>query len=143
VTGVFTANFATNYDWSAMLTNYNWYSSYAATSVQAIARLMYDVGVAVNMNYGTNASTAYMGGLASAFSTYFRYTRGTYVQTNTASLALRLWQDLVLLRPLAVSFPGHAIVADGASSDSGTNVFHFNYGWGGNNDGWYLELIRK
>jgi hypothetical protein len=70
---------------------------------------------------------------------YFSYRPSERLERadNTALYDQKLRDDILAGRPVPMSIPGHAILADGLSADSGTNYFHINYGWGGNNDGWY------
>jgi len=139
VTGFHSRVFADTYDWDNMLNRYSSYSTYSSNTTMAISELMYEAGVAVEMNYRTNGSAASMRNLSSALNQYFSYTTPNYVKRadNTALYDQRLRDNLFAEHPVPASIPGHAILIDGLSADSNTNYFHVNYGWGGSNDGWY------
>lgn len=118
-------------------------------SVNAVATLMYHCGVAVEMNYGVSASGAYVDeytvGKQSAeyaMRTYFgysdvqyesRYSLGDVAWTNL------LKQELSANRPLLYrgqgSEGGHAFICDGYDA---SGYFHFNWGWNGSYDGYFL-----
>lgn len=148
VTGVFPAVFFDAYDWTNMITNYNAYTSYPSNQEYAVAELMYEVGVACEMDYGSfsndGGSSAALSDLRDGLLRFFYYETNSYLVRTSSPAAFddRLRQDLFARLPVPCSVTnrngtGHAIVADGLSSDAGTNFFHFNYGWGGVNDGWY------
>ena len=75
--GTLTANFgATTYNWNAMT------NSCTGTD-SAIATLIYQCGVAVNMDYGVSGSSATMTSAVNAFKNYFKYT--TVLSANKSS----------------------------------------------------------
>ncbi len=130
--GTLSANFgATRYNWGAMpwgsVTEYN----------TAVATLLYHAGVSLEMHYGPDGSGAYTGWVAVALKTYFKY-KDTVTYEHRASFSTGVWEnklrtELDAHRPLVYrgnGTGGHAFVCDGYS---GTNYFHFNWGW----DGWY------
>ena len=140
-----TANFgATTYDWEAMLPSYT--SSASENSQMAVATLMYHCGVAVDMGYDCNAgheSGAVTSKVPVALATYFGY--DSHYQSirkdiyPADSLAAILYDELALQHPILVSGQnsagGHAFVCDGYD---GKGCFHFNWGWGGQSDGYFL-----
>ena len=128
------------YDWDNMLLDYG--SSYTTEEQNAVARLMVDVGYAVDMDYGTTASGATSSSVASALPTYFGYSntiksvyRSSYGLTDWTNL---LYDELAADRPVYVSGSntqgGHAFVLDGYRD----GYFHINWGWGGTSDGYFL-----
>lgn len=139
------ANFgATTYDWEAMLPSYT--SSSSESSQQAVATLMYHCGVAVDMGYDCNASHesgAVTSKVPVALATYFGY--DSHYQSirkdiyPADSLATIIYEELTLQHPVLVSGQnnsgGHAFVCDGYD---GKGYFHFNWGWGGRSDGYFL-----
>ena len=143
VTGIFSAVFSDPYDWANMLTNYWPYSSYGTTEVDAVSELMYELGVAVNMDYGSfsneggSTASSYRLGQTMFSNFYYEATSYRLRSTNITAFDECLRSELAVGKPTIVSITNHAIVADGLSPDGGTNWFHFNYGWGGQNDGWY------
>ena len=145
--GNLSANFgATTYNWSSM-------PNTVTSTNNAVATLTYQVGVSVDMNYGigsTGGSGAYVISSRSpvthcteyALKTYFGYKntlqgieRVNYSQTNWINL---LKAELNASRPIIYagfgSGGGHCFVADGYDNN---DYFHFNWGWGGNADGYF------
>ncbi len=141
--GQLCAEFDTShYVWSAMP------SSVGKTNNQ-VAKLMYDCGVSVGMDYSPTGSGAnVLGGAPSAensYVQYFGYDPNTingamyrsYTETNWIAL---LENELNNKRPMQfqgfdASQGGHSWVCDGYSA---TNEMHMNWGWSGYNDGYYL-----
>ena len=147
--GTLSANFATSYSWSNMPNSLS--SSSSSTQVSAVAKLVYHVGVAVEMNYGACGSGAYSIGYRTptlpsaenALITYFKYAN-TLVGIEEKDYTLSVWKniiynELVNSRPVLYggsgSSGGHAFVCDGYQSS--TDKFHFNFGWGSYCDGYY------
>ncbi|MDP3442357.1 MAG: C10 family peptidase [Ignavibacteria bacterium] len=142
--GTLSANFgSTTYQWSSM-------PNVVSSSNNAVATLMYQVGVSVDMQYSPESSGAYVISEASpitycseyALKTYFGYEntlkgllRDNYSQAEWISL---LKKELDAGRPILYDGDGdgggHCFVADGYDSN---NYFHFNWGWGGDSDGYY------
>lgn len=135
--GIQFVNFASaTYDWTEMPL----YSSNTE-----VAKLMYHCGVSVNMDYNISAnggSLAYSNAIPSALINYFHYKssaclkhKSSYSNNNWISL---LKAELNAARPIEYvgygSEGGHAFICDGYDS---RNYFHFNWGWNGNNDGYY------
>ena len=135
---------STNYQWSAMPNN-------VTSSNTAVATLMYHCGVAVEMNYGISGSPDYgssaqtCGSFPSAeqaYKTFFDYkntlhgvVKSNYTPTQWVNV---LKTELNAARPIhyrgSGSQGGHSFICDGYNN---SNLFHFNWGWGGNNDGFY------
>ena len=149
--GTLSANFgSTTYAWSNMPTQL----TQSSTSAQktAVATLMYHCGVSVDMNYGsasTGGSGAYVISSASpithcaehALKTYFNYKttmQGKLKKNFTdAQWISMLKNDLDAGRPILYAGfgdGGHAFVCDGYDN---SNKFHFNWGWSGQNDGYF------
>lgn len=150
--GTLTADFDTVYPWGSMPNSLGWNSSNA--QINAVALLMYHVGVSVEMDYGVNSSGAqilesYGASSERSLKRYFRYSpelRGLRKSYFTASE----WDSIMLVemhygRPvLYTGFgndAGHAFVIDGCStninSSTGLRYFHVNWGWGGYYDAYY------
>lgn len=136
--GTQSANYgATTYNWSAMtddVSNYN----------TSVAKLIYHMGVAVNMNYAADGSGSQTDYAATALKTYFKYSntistknRWSYSETSWKTL---LKDNLNLNRPMVYSGSdqasgGHAFNCDGYDD---ADYFHFNWGWGGYSNGYFL-----
>ncbi len=136
ITGAHSAVFSDAYDWSSMQSAYSAYGANPPTAEDAVAELMYELGVAAGANYehsGTSASTSTLG---TRLGEYFFFEPCEWQSTQPA-LIVPMEADLRAGFPCIVSIPGHAIVADGLMVDSGTTTYHFNYGWGGTNNGWW------
>lgn len=123
------------YDWDNMIDNYET-TSYTAEQAEAVARLMADVGKALGTNYTSEGS-----GTATDFMPLFfnfKYNKGTPCHENLTEV---MKAELDQSRPMLYSAmpvgegSGHELVVDGYTSN---NYFHFNYGWGGSFDGFYI-----
>ena len=132
-------NFNVNY-------NFNDMGNVSPTTSSAqnnVARLMYHCGASVKMNYGPEWSGAYSKDVITAITTYFGYDKSAtlvYKQSYTdAQWTDLLKQELNANRPLYYAgnnqtYGGHAFVCDGYDTN---NLFHFNWGWSGQEDGYY------
>jgi len=132
------------FNWSSMSNTYS-----AGATNDAVATLMNAVGRAVEMDYGTSSSGAYVSGVAPALTTYFDYDYRT-------ELLFRDYTDgdweSILKEQIDLSLPvfyggqnssgtsAHAFVLDGYNS---SGQFHFNWGWGGSADGWFVTTVLK
>ena len=115
----------TNYYWSYMplesLTTDNTY----------VANLMYDCGVAVNMNYEVGNSSAWPS--ASAMNTFFRY-RGTVENTSDHENGLK--DSIIAHLPVVICSSSHTVVVCGYR-DTLAPYYYMNAGWNGSSNGWY------
>lgn len=131
------------YDWSLMPGKYQ-NGQYGEKEASAVAKLMYDCGVAVNMQYSYDGSGAYMSDVIPALSNYFMYKQSFYqiYTDNLSGRESRLKKELDCRRPVIIGGDGieggHAFVCDGYDSNS---YFHYNFGWGGIGDGYYLASV--
>lgn len=126
------------YDWSAML------NSTSAFNYE-MAEIQRDCGVAVEMDYSWEGSGAYSTDVVPAIKSYFGYsnTATYYARTGWSAWKLYLEQQLVdLNQPVYYSGQspegGHAFCVDGLQEQSDDTYYHFNFGWGGYSNGWYL-----
>ena len=128
------------YDYQNMLSNYD--GGYSETQGNAVAALMYDIGTAVKMQYGVSESGAFDIDVPVAMSTYFRYAKDmrlVYRETYSDSEWTELLKTALNTGPLYFSGidaygGGHAFVLDGYTDQ---DYFHINYGWNGQNNGYY------
>ncbi len=132
----------TYYEWDLMLDVYK-NGSYTMEEANAVATLMRQCGAAVDMMYTPWASGAYSHNVPVALYTYFGYTEGMRLMWRDYH-SMSEWNDIVYAeleakRPVyysgSSSAGGHAFVCDGYL---GNNFFHFNWGWGGYQDGYFL-----
>lgn len=107
----------------------------------ALANLLYHTSVSVKMNYRTDASGAYMSNAADALVKNFKYASNLelYYEQSAKDIDLRLREELNAGRPVIYSAinsnsGAHAFICDGVWDD----YFHFNMGWGGKSNGYYL-----
>ena len=110
--------------------------------VEAIATLLYHCGVAVNMNYGPAASVCNSNKIVAALSTYFRYP-ATVEYIERGGLSSDVWINYLkgeldegapFMYGGSGNYGGHVWTCDGYRDD---NYFHFNWGWGGQQNGYY------
>ena len=111
----------------------------------AIAQLMYDCGVATNMTYATNGSGTELTYAVNALVKNFCYDKDIRLEYRKF-YDDDVWENMVYDNlskgmPLVCSGSAnfverHAYVCDGYRSDG--NLFHFNWGWGGYDDGYFL-----
>jgi len=144
--GTLYANFGgTQYDWNNM-------PNRVTSSNNAVATLMYHCGVSVDMSYGVSAtggSGAYVisnytnteNCAEYAFKNYFGYQSSAHGEmkdyTSDSQWKSMMRADLDASRPLVYAGfgdGGHCFVCDGYDN---SDKFHFNWGWDGQNDGFY------
>lgn len=134
-----TANFEHDYDWANMPTKYTVGNDEA---FDGVARLMSDLGVAVEMKYAKGGSGASMEDLLTALKKYFGYSKYARLLA-IADLGAEVWNDRlraeidanrpILYSALDSNKGGHSFVIDGYKDES----FSVNWGWGGYCDGFY------
>ena len=134
-----TANFEHDYDWASMPAKYDGTNDAA---FDGVARLMADLGVAVEMQYAKNGSGAYIGNMISALQTYFGYSKLTYL-ASVDDMEAEAWNaklrgEIDANRPILYSASdasagGHSFIIDGYKDES----FSVNWGWGGYCNGFY------
>lgn len=115
-------------------------------AADAVSLLMYHCGVAVDMQYKLTGSGSYDSDAAAALIKYFGYDKGMK-QAYRAVYTDDEWQQLLLEelsqgRPLFYSAhtrsnEGHSFICDGFD---GNGYFHFNWGWSGMANGYYLVV---
>ena len=137
--GTLSSNFASHtYNWANMLDVYadnNW----TTTQASAVAQLMYDCGVAMDMDYG-ESSGATNGGILTAATTYFNYNSQIIMRNgySTAQFQQAMTSCLDEGKPLLFTGQGtgggHAFVVDGYAVNG---YFHVNWGWSGISDGYF------
>ena len=144
--GTLYANFGgTQYDWNNM-------PNRVTSPNNAVATLMYHCGVSVDMSYGvaaTGGSGAYVISQYTnsencaefAFKNYFGYKSSAHGEmkdnTNDSQWKSMMRTDLDAGRPLVYAGfgnGGHCFVCDGYDN---SDMYHFNWGWDGQNDGYY------
>ena len=142
--GTLSANFGnTTYQWASMPDVVN-------STNNAVATLMYHVGVSMDMNYSPQGSNAYVisyngqieNSAEGALKKYFGYKptlKGIEKKNYTDAHWINLLKtELDQNRPVIYAgfsqTVGHAFVCDGYDNNQ---FFHFNWGWGGAYDGYF------
>ena len=135
------ANFgATTYDWEHMPDRLGGASQ---EEIEAVALLMYHCGVSVDMQFSPSGSGANSWDVPDAIQRYFSYSNHATLKSRD-QYSLMNWQNM-LKESHDMGWPvyysgfsdsgGHAFVCDGYDDD---DLFHFNWGWGGSSDGWFV-----
>lgn len=139
------------YDWQhmgAIITMYD------TVKRNAIARLIYDCGISVDMYYAPSASSSYLYKTQTALYDYFKYKR--YIAyAERSNFDDDVWQNM-MIENLDMKYPilyggqdasagGHAFVCDGYESDTNNQfLFHFNWGWSGFGNGYFnLDIMNS
>lgn len=142
---------ATTFDYSLMLPSYcHWdydlgeliQDTYTDEQAQEVAKLGRYCGQAVEMDYSPEGSGAYTSDQLAAMKS-FGYSSSAQLKSkygNTTQWETMIRTELDAGRPILYSASdpsagGHAFICDGYNS---SNYYHFNYGWYGTCDGWYL-----
>lgn len=135
------ANFGqTTYHWDLMPDRLGGASQ---EEIEAVALLMYHCGVAVDMGFSPNGSGANSWDVPHAIRQYFSYSNNATLKSRD-EYSLTNWQNM-LKESFDIGWPvyysgysnsgGHAFVCDGYDDN---DLFHFNWGWGGSSDGWFV-----
>lgn len=126
------------FDWENMLNQY-YIGEYNKTQGNAVAKLMQACGYSVRMRYGSTASAAYSEQVGNALVTYFNYDGGLHNEFRSFYTS-SAWEDMIYdnlknVGPMVYWGGVHCFVCDGYRSDG---YFHFNWGWSGMSDGYFL-----
>lgn len=133
------ASFEHTYDWTSMPAKYDGTNDAA---FDGVAKLMAELGVAVEMQYNKDGSGAYIGDMISALQTYFGYSKLTYLASiddvGAEAWNAKLRGEIDANRPILysasdASVGGHSFIIDGYKDES----FSVNWGWGGYCNGFY------
>ena len=156
---------ATTFDYSLMIDSYchwDWNTSqliqdtYTDAQAQEVAKLSRYCGQAVEMQYSPDGSGAYTSDQLQAMKDFGYRSTAQYVSKGgyggwgggggSGNYTTSQWEALIKAeldagRPIlyAANDPsagGHAFICDGYNSEG---KFHFNYGWYGTCDGWYVS----
>ena len=131
----------TTYDWEHMPNVLNNNSS--EEEKVATGTLCFHCGVTIDMGYGPDGSGGASGPIPGVMHTYFNYSDAN-VQLRRDDYETETWKTMVR-EQFDMGWPMyyggcqdggcHAFVCDGYDD---FDMFHFNLGWGGGSDGWYL-----
>lgn len=128
------------YDWNNMLPTYT-EGKYNTTQADAVAKLMFHCGAAVQMDYGDSSGALLR---PEDMSTYFGYDADLLQEVYRSVYTLAEWKK-ILDRELEAKRPiiyggvrsyerGHQFVCDGSD---GEGLYHINWGWSGDSDGYF------
>ena len=131
----------TNFDFAVMPNALSAESTDA--QVAAVATLIYQCGVAANMSYSSHESSSYdkeaRAGLINffCFSPDMSFVEKEFFTNDEWNSLLR--ENIAAHHPVIYtgqgSTGGHTFICDGYKAN---DYYHFNFGWGGFCDGWYL-----
>jgi hypothetical protein len=132
------------YNWSLMYEQNT--SKITEVARHAVAQLMYDCGVSLNMDYTGLSSGSYSELVPYALNKYFNYDNNMQAYYRRY-FSCSEWENLLKeelnnRRPVYFSGTnmntGHAYICDGYDSE---NLFHINWGWEGNNNGYFAICV--
>ena len=134
------------YDWDNMLPKYNKEANATQQQKDAVAKLMYHCGAAVQMNYGPESAAAVS---ATKLAKYFGYDADLMMDLSRSTFSLDKWMqiidtELAAGRPVLyggqASDGGHQFICDGKD---GEGLYHINWGWSGSQNGYFdLSLLN-
>ncbi len=131
----------TTFDWDKILPSYT-----NGGDGSEVARLFKYIGTASKACYSPEASIATGYDVLQALTKYFGYDAGAYTmwrgQANYSDWVDLLYNELANGRPVLFSgtstVDGHSFVVDGYDEE---DYFHINWGWDGDDDGFYRVLL--
>lgn len=140
------ADFNHKYYWSKMRDLYT--GSEKEEENDAVARLLSDVGISVNMDYSMDGSSAMING-NNSFIYFFKYSSDIH-SVEKSEHSIDEWYDLIKSQ-IDEGWPtisciwkkeegetvGHAVVFDGYRKHIEVNQVHVNMGWEGSYDNYY------
>ena len=135
------------YDWNNMIDSYS--ASYSTAEGDAVAMLMRDIGVAADMEYGSDAqggSGTLHETLALGLQRYYGLTDVEYL--NRKDYTEQEWMNIIygqLTNDMPIVYggytksrSGHSFVFDGYDKNG---LVHVNWGWDGSHNGYYDVAI--
>ena len=137
------------FNWDAMKTSYS--STDTGEAVDAVSKLMADIGKNVDMEYGSDGSGASSMDACEALRNNYGYSETTDF-IDRSCYSAREWDEVIYNeiksnRPVyykgtSVSSgqgtSGHAFVLDGYQAKDGVGYYHVNWGWSGHSDDYFL-----
>ncbi len=134
-----------NYDWDNMLLTYSGEegTDYTTAQADAVAKLMYEFALSVDMQFRQSESGAYAEAISDALVSHFKYSPSTTMLHYRDIIKTDEWIALIRAnlearQPLVYSGSGgnagHTFVCDGIDAD---DMLHINWGWGGYCDGYF------
>lgn len=136
-------SFDVEYDWANMRTD-NYRKGYSQAEADAVATLVWHAAKSIDTKFGMSGSSAYEVRVPAALSNYFGYDPGVSYKKRSDVSTQQAWDNIVINeikagRPVLYCGQdvtvGHAFICDGYN-DRG--YMHFNWGWGGAANGFFL-----
>lgn len=131
----------TYYDWDNMPNSLN--NNSPEVEKLAVGTLGFHCGVTIDMGYGPDGSGGASGPIPGMMHQYFDYSEAN-VQFRRDDFETEVWKRMVR-EQFDMGWPMyyggcdddgcHAFICDGYDDK---DMFHFNLGWGGSSDGWYI-----
>ena len=130
----------TSIDWNLMKLS----GTGTAQQDSAVAKLMYALGTSAWLTYGDGDGTATSGHndkMAEAMKGHFKLNYSYKAKSSSTQQAWEelIYKNLATRRPMLYSGAkedgGHSVCLDGYQASTG--LYHFNFGWGGQGDGYY------
>ncbi len=141
-TGTYVVNYEEeSYNWDLILPRYHYMTSSEAEQ-QELAKLTYDVAIAIDMEFENTGSTSNVNRIPNAGKEHFSYA-SVYKSFTAPSFWANLDSNIVHHLPvtLAIDAPngaGHSCVVDGMRVyENNPTLYHLNLGWWGDVNGWY------
>lgn len=139
------------FDWSNMLETYA-AGSYSDRQAEAVATLMRACAISVDMHYNVGESGSSNYSAHKALKEIFGYSES--VECVDQCWHVDDWEDIMYkevsegrpiiyggIRMNGVNISGHSFILDGYEDKPDGNYFHFNWGWEGSSDGYFLLNI--
>lgn len=129
------------YDWDSM--PYTYTSTSSSASRQAVAQLMYDLGVMMRMSYGYDTgSGAFSDEMIPELAEHMGYSKNARYLSHAsythdrwvAIIANEIENNRPVLYDGTSEDGGHQFVCDGYDN---MGRLHINWGWGGSGNGWF------
>lgn len=132
-----------SYDWGSIASNI--FGGSTSAEVNDVTELLYHCAVSVGMLYGEDGSSSAVEDAIYALVSHFDYDRNFTIAYSEnydgGDWTALLKADLDAGRPIIYrgsGSGGHAFICDGYKVVNDQSYFHFNWGWGGYYDGWFL-----
>lgn len=139
----------TTFDWDNMTLTYSSSEPEESASAKAVSTLMRYCGQAVKMDYGLGAyggsgANVYASNMVNTFG-YSKNARSVYrMFYSVAEWEDMIYQELANSRPVlyggSSATGGHQFICDGYD---GNGLFHFNWGWSGDSDGFFVLSLAN
>lgn len=132
----------TQFDWANMQDTYQTTDTSSVAALAASQLSLY-CAQAVEMNFKSSSSGATSARIPIRLATYFDYDAGAHMESrynySTQGWADLIYNELQAGRPVIYSGSkasgGHAFICDGYD---GNGMFHINWGWNGQSNGYFL-----